>query len=298
MKNTGMPADAFERELARALREEAYRVPHHLTAEALERRLERAQRQTMPAGRWLGLAAAVALLAVVAVAVPLMAPSLLPGLGGPAPSSASPTPMASEAMCLRGEYRLAPDEIGPDTPEAREETRTIIERRLDDADVGEATARLDDERILVRLPPEADSERVRGLIGATGRFQILALPSETTAAEGEPVPPGLDVLLSEDRIESVESRAGQMGDRELVFVLDAEGTRLFADHTRANVGERMALAVDGVIISVPVIQLPIEDGSVAISGDLRQVDDLVIVLRHGPLPIPVAERSFGLGACS
>ncbi len=81
--DTVMSTDGFERDLAQALREEAYRVPHHLTAGILERRLERAPRQPAPARRWLAVAAAVLVLATVIVGAPLVAPSFLPGSDGP-----------------------------------------------------------------------------------------------------------------------------------------------------------------------------------------------------------------------
>lgn len=84
--DTVMSTDGFERDLAQALREEAYRVPHHLTAGVLERRLERTPRQLAPPRRWLAAAAAVLVLAAVVVGAPLVAPSFLPGSGGP-PSS-------------------------------------------------------------------------------------------------------------------------------------------------------------------------------------------------------------------
>ncbi len=298
--NTGRPAEAFEHDLARALRDEAYRVPHHLTPEILQRRrLERAPRQALPGRRWLGLAAAVVLMAAIAIAAPFVAPSVLDGIGGPAPvpAPAYPVATASAEPCLRGEYRLTPAEGGPDTVHAREATRRIIQLRLEEAGFGEATARVDGDRIIVEVPFGAESERVQELVGRTGRFQILPLPPETQVTEGAPVPPGLDVLLTGEQVESVESGEDQIGEATLDIAFDSEGSRLFADHTRDGVGERIILAVDDVVISAPTIMAPIEGGEVAISGELADIDDLVIILRHGALPISVEETSFGLGAC-
>jgi preprotein translocase subunit SecD len=48
--------------------------------------------------------------------------------------------------------------------------------------------------------------------------------------------------------------------------LKPEAAERFAEHTAANVGGFLAIAVDGVVVSVPSIDQPIEGGAVTISG--------------------------------
>jgi preprotein translocase subunit SecD len=63
-----------------------------------------------------------------------------------------------------------------------------------------------------------------------------------------------------------------------------EPAKRIADHTAANVGGYLAIAVDGVVVSVPVINGPIEGGAMTISGGV----DTDIVEAFGPcLPLEI-----------
>lgn len=79
---------------------------------------------------------------------------------------------------------------------------------------------------------------------------------------------------------------------------NAEGTRLFGQVTEANVGQRLAVVLDGIVQSSPNIHEPIPGGHAQISGNFtsEQARDLATVLRAGALPAPVRvieERTVG-----
>jgi preprotein translocase subunit SecD len=89
------------------------------------------------------------------------------------------------------------------------------------------------------------------------------------------------------------------------------GKQTFADLTTKNVGKRMAIVLEDVVDSAPVINEPITGGTARITvGGSRTIDeqrkeaqDLVTVLKSGALPAPVTfreERTVGpsLGADS
>jgi SecD/SecF fusion protein len=73
----------------------------------------------------------------------------------------------------------------------------------------------------------------------------------------------------------------------------------FAQVTGRNIGRRLAIVLDGIVKSAPVIQTRIPDGNAMITtNDVNPDDarDLAIVLRSGALPAPVnivEERSVG-----
>ncbi|TMQ54847.1 MAG: protein translocase subunit SecD [Candidatus Eisenbacteria bacterium] len=72
----------------------------------------------------------------------------------------------------------------------------------------------------------------------------------------------------------------------------------FARITGNNVGRQLAIVLDGVVNSAPVIRERIPSGDAKISGsfDITEAKDLAIVLRAGALPAPVniiEERSVG-----
>ncbi len=81
--------------------------------------------------------------------------------------------------------------------------------------------------------------------------------------------------------------------------LSRSGGRIFADYTGEHVGEYLAMVLDGVVQSAPVIRDRIPAGTPAsITGTFTdaQASDLAIVLRAGRLPAPmtvVEERTVG-----
>ncbi len=74
------------------------------------------------------------------------------------------------------------------------------------------------------------------------------------------------------------------------------GTRLFAELTKANVGKRLAILLDGNVSKAPVIKSEIPSGEAQITlgyGDyqalLKEAEDLTLVLHEGALPARVRE---------
>ncbi|MBX7148900.1 protein translocase subunit SecD [bacterium] len=76
------------------------------------------------------------------------------------------------------------------------------------------------------------------------------------------------------------------------------GTTNFGELTKKNVGKRLAIVLDGVVFSAPVIQTAIMNGEAQITlgyGDyqnlLKEADDLALVLREGALPATLTVAS-------
>lgn len=70
---------------------------------------------------------------------------------------------------------------------------------------------------------------------------------------------------------------------------DDEGSKMFEELTRKNIGKRMAIYLDGAPISAPVVQEAISGGKAQISGDfsLEEAKELVQRLNAGALPVPI-----------
>jgi protein-export membrane protein SecD len=84
-----------------------------------------------------------------------------------------------------------------------------------------------------------------------------------------------------------------------------EGADVFERVTGRNIGERLAIVLDGVVKSHPVIRQRIPGGRAQIEGigSIEEARDLAIILRAGALPAPIKiieERTIGpsLGADS
>lgn len=80
-----------------------------------------------------------------------------------------------------------------------------------------------------------------------------------------------------------------MGLPQVSLQFDAEGAKLFADITKRDIGKRIAIFLDGEIISAPTVQSEIPNGQAVITGDysLKKAKDLVSRLNEGALPAPI-----------
>ncbi len=91
----------------------------------------------------------------------------------------------------------------------------------------------------------------------------------------------------------------QLANKPIVLIeLNKQGARKFAIVTAANVGKRLAIVLDNVVQSAPVIRERIPSGRAQITGigSLDEAKELAIVLRAGALPAPVKiveERTVG-----
>jgi len=70
---------------------------------------------------------------------------------------------------------------------------------------------------------------------------------------------------------------------------DSEGSKIFEELTRKNVGKRIAIYLDGSPISAPTVQEAISGGKAQITGNfsLDEAKELVQRLNAGALPVPI-----------
>jgi preprotein translocase subunit SecD len=112
------------------------------------------------------------------------------------------------------------------------------------------------------------------------------------------------VVGGEDLDDSKATFEQQQGGRPIIsFTFNAAGGRAFCAATRANIGKRLAIQLDGEIISAPVVQSAICGGSGIITGQFttQQTQEQALLLRSGALPATltiIEERTVGadLGA--
>ena len=82
---------------------------------------------------------------------------------------------------------------------------------------------------------------------------------------------------------------GNFNEPYVSVELNAHGSRVFDQVTKDNVGRQLAIVLDQVVQSAPVIQERISGGKAQITGAFTpdEAHDLAIVLRAGALPAPV-----------
>jgi preprotein translocase subunit SecD len=143
-------------------------------------------------------------------------------------------------------------------------------------------------------PPDATIPTDQPVPTATLAPTATATPSVTPTPGGAtptPAPTVYKALMTGAALQSdqiVVTTASLQG-YAISFKLKTEWAKAFADYTAAHIGDTLAIVLDGKVISAPVIQNAITDGSGQISGSFTQesANSLATYLRYGALPVPL-----------
>lgn len=193
---------------------------------------------------------------------------------------------------------------GEEVSEAMQGLRDVIERRVNLFGVAEPVVQVEsesgEERLIVELAGIRDINEAIRLIGETPflEFKTERPEAERTAildaqAKGE--------RLSEDAYFIPSPLTGKYLKRaELAFdqttykpvvnlVFNDEGSGIFEQLTDQNVGKQLAIYLDGMPISAPVVNQKISGGSAQITGQFTadEARQLVRRLNSGALPVPI-----------
>jgi preprotein translocase subunit SecD len=182
-----------------------------------------------------------------------------------------------------------------------------------------------DDRIIVQLPGIKDAARAKNLIGKTAllEFKLVDEAGSLDGALKGAVPDGSAIaygtqidrqsgrrlsmpyllksktLLTGGSLENAQVKiSDRFGEPYVALKFNAQGAKDFDRITAENVKKRLAIVLDGVVHSAPVIQERISGGDAQITGSftMDEAKDLAIVLRAGALPAPVnilEERTVG-----
>jgi len=195
----------------------------------------------------------------------------------------------------------------------------IIRNRVDGLGVSEPVIQKEGtNRIIVDLPGVKDTQRAVEIIGKTALLEFRLVEEDSKklsdVLKGDSdVLKDYEVLYMQRKDERGITREtspilvkrqpeltgaglvdafvgyGASGFPEVNFVLNKEGAATFAAVTGENIGRRLAIVLDGVVKSAPVIRDRIPDGRGQISGDftMEEAKELAVVLRAGALPAKV-----------
>jgi len=186
----------------------------------------------------------------------------------------------------------------------------IVRRRVDEVGTNEPNIlKRGNDRILVELPGLDDPGRIKSLLGKTANltFQFITQNSEESFGteklmfedESEEAIVSKRIILSGDNlVDAKPTMDTQTNETVVSFSLDRVGAKKFGKATSNGVGKRLAIVLDGKIISAPSVREPIIGGSGQISGDFtfQSATDLALLLRSGALPAPLSiieERTVG-----
>lgn len=193
----------------------------------------------------------------------------------------------------------------------------VIRNRIDSLGVTEPVIQKQGtNRIIVDLPGVQDPDRAIDIIGQTALLEFKLVSDEPELLEkamrGE-MPEGYELLYHKERdergiyrdtdpllvkrepeltgkyIEDAYVGYDNSGFPDVNLVLNKEGAGLFEEITSRNVNRRLAIVLDGVVRSAPVIRERIGGGKANITGrfSVEEARTLAIVLRAGALPAKV-----------
>jgi len=186
----------------------------------------------------------------------------------------------------------------------------IVRRRIDEVGTNEPNIlRRGSDRILVELPGLDDPQRIKSLLGKTAnltfRFVVQneepSFGSEKLATEDgseELIVSKRIIISGENLVDAIPRMDNQSNQTVVSFTLDRVGAKRFAKATMSGIGKRLAIVLDGKIVSAPVVRDAIVSGSGQISGNFtfQSATDLSLLLRSGALPAPlniIEERTVG-----
>ena len=175
-----------------------------------------------------------------------------------------------------GTHIVLEAEDTPDAPVTEDSLNravSIVERRINEMGLTEPLVQKEGaRRIIVELPGEKNPEKAIETIGKTA---VMEFKDESGATRLT----GKDLKTAKEQIEN--------GNQNVVAIeFTDEGADKFADLTAANVGHKIAILLDGEVLTAPVVNEPITGGKAVITGSrtLEEAKNLAILLRSGALP--------------
>ena len=221
-----------------------------------------------------------------------------------------------------------PEEV----PELMGVLRDVIERRVNVFGVSEPIVQVEQssfvtdevkQRLVVELPGVTDVDQAIAEIGKTPLLEFKLVDEQSLAAKNalenmgdsiedveaaisnimingeEASDPYVDTgltgrYLKSAALEFAGQNSGGLSNEPIVSIqFDETGAELFEEITRENVGEALAIFLDGELLSAPRINEAIVGGTAIISGgfDPEEARELAQNLNFGALPVPIELQS-------
>ncbi|MGE0267242.1 MAG: protein translocase subunit SecD [Candidatus Omnitrophota bacterium] len=194
----------------------------------------------------------------------------------------------------------------------------ILRNRIDSMGVGETVIQqVGENAILVQLPGITDRETAKRMFGTTAKLEFRLVSDNPglmkKALEGM-VPKGFilkytkddnsailledNVAMSGETITDAQVDLDPARQSYISLTLNGDGAKQFGILTKDNVGRRLAIIMDGQVLSAPNINEPIMGGKAQITGQFsyEEASILALSLRSGALPVNMhieEERTIG-----
>ncbi|MBI2041530.1 MAG: protein translocase subunit SecD [Candidatus Nealsonbacteria bacterium] len=181
--------------------------------------------------------------------------------------------------------------------------RDVIERRVNLFGVREPVVQVEGQRLIVELAGIQNLSEAIKMIGQTPYLEFKeqkenyqeVIDNNKKIEEsgiGQMEDPFMPTALNGQYLEKAELGFDQTTSyKALVSIqFNDEGAKIFEELTKKNIGKPLAIFIDGVPISAPIVQEAISGGRAQISGNFttEEAKTLVRNLNAGALPVPIS----------
>lgn len=175
------------------------------------------------------------------------------------------------------------------TEEEMSDTIYKLQKRVEQYNTEATVYQEGSDRINIEIPGEEDANKVLEELGKPGALEFQT-------QDGTAVITGPDIQTA-----SAKSTQNDLGNQEYMveLVLNKDGSKKFAEATKANVGKQIAIVYDGETISNPNVNEEITGGTAYITGNFtyEEAENLASTIRIGGLKLKLEEmRSNVVGA--
>ncbi|PKQ29777.1 MAG: protein translocase subunit SecD [Actinobacteria bacterium HGW-Actinobacteria-10] len=184
------------------------------------------------------------------------------------------------------------------TNEVMDRAELIVRNRVDRLGATEATIqRQGADSILVQLPGIDSAKDALEILGSTGQLEFVDVASindTTTVAALSTTPDGVKLkpgtytpIMTGEVVTGATIGTDNLGKIEVQVTMDENGSRIWGEYTSTHINQQVAIVLDGVVQSAPVVQGAILGGNTAITGDFtpEEAKKLRTVLETGALPV-------------
>ena len=173
-------------------------------------------------------------------------------------------------------------------------TVTIMINRLTaQGYTGATVTRQGADRIRIEIPDVSDPNEILNIVGTPAHLTFVD-PEGNIVIEGKNIKTAKAGYYSDSGNEPI-----------IAFELDDEGAKAFAESTTANIGKVITIMLDETVVSAPVVNSAITEGSGIIEGfsDIQDAQTKANLIMSGALPLDITliessavSATLGIGA--
>ena len=182
---------------------------------------------------------------------------------------------------------------------ALESAKQVVERRINFFGVTEPVVQTatspNSYRIIVELPGISDVNQAIALIGQTAQLEFREFTDTNASISATTTYADLLAMTKPVGVTGKDLTRAQVtfdtttGAPQVAISFNSDGAKKFADVTRRLVGKPLAIFLDNMPLTSPIVKQEIADGQAVINGQFTQEEAkaLALQLNAGALPVPV-----------